>query len=468
MSTKEFDLIVIGTGPAASTVAKKVAKSGRAVAVVESRGYGGTCALRGCNPKKVYTNAGDLIDRARGADGKLATFNHPAIDWHHLLRFKREFTEPVRETSEDSYRELGITTFHGLAKFSGPASVRVGEQTLAGQRIFIGTGAVPVPLDLDGAEHITHSDDFLELDSMPARVAFVGGGYISMEFSHVVARYGSRVSVIDHHPRPLKNFDPDLVDQLVQRSSEIGIDFIGNSKVKVVRKSSHGGWEVTIGDSGNSDSKGSDIDGSTSKQRPTITADLVVHGAGRVPNIAQLNLDAANVEYGRSGIKVDARMRSVSNPKIFVAGDCADTDQPRLTPVANEQARIVVKALWDEAASLKPDYGAVPQVVFTSPCLAAVGLSELQAREQFGDVDVRYEDTSSWGSVRKTGQTCAGYKLLIDRKTDRILGAHLLGPAAEETINLFALAMKFELKASDVKSTLFAFPTFASDVRRMV
>lgn len=463
MSTTEFDLIVIGTGPAASTVAKKVAKSGRAVAVVESRGYGGTCALRGCNPKKVYSNAGDLIDRARGANGKLATFSDPAIDWPNLLSFKREFTEPVRETSEDSYREQGIKTFHGLAKFSGPDSVQVGEQTLVGQRIFIGTGAIPIPLDIDGAEHITHSDDFLELDSMPARVAFVGGGYISMEFSHVVARYGSRVSVIDHHPRPLKHFDPDLVDQLVQRSSEIGIDFIGNSKVKAIGKAPQGAWEVTVGASGDSESKDSD-----SKDRRTIIADLVVHGAGRVPNIAELNLDAANIEHGRSGIKVDASMRSVSNPRIFVAGDCADTDQPRLTPVANEQARIVVKALWDEAASLKPDYGAVPQVVFTSPCLAAVGMSELQAREQFGDVDVRYEDTSSWGSVRKTGQTCAGYKLLIDRKTDRILGAHLLGPAAEETINLFALAMKFELKASDVKSTLFAFPTFASDVRRMV
>lgn len=458
MSTKDFDLIVIGTGPAASTVAKKVAKSGRAVAVVESRGYGGTCALRGCNPKKVYSNAGELIDRVRGADGKLATFKQPAINWGNLLSFKREFTEPVRETSEDSYRELGIKTFHGLAKFSGPASVRVSDQTLAGQRIFIGTGAVPLPLDFDGAEHVTHSDEFLELDNMPARVAFVGGGYISMEFAHVVARYGSRVSVIDHHPRPLKHFDPDLVDQLVQRSSEIGIDFIGNSRVRAIRKTPQGVWEVAVEASGDSDSK----------DRRTITADLVVHGAGRVPNITELDLDAANVEYGQSGIKVDASMRSVSNPQVFVAGDCADTDQPRLTPVANEQARIVVKALWEEDTSLKPDYGAVPQVVFTSPCLAAVGLSELQARRQFGDVDVRFEDTSSWGSVRKTGQTCAGYKLLIDRNTDRILGAHLLGPAAEETINLFALAMKFDLKASDVKSTLFAFPTFASDVRRMV
>lgn len=458
MSTKAFDLIVIGTGPSASTVAKKVAKSGRSVAVIESRGYGGTCALRGCNPKKVYANAGDLIDRARGANGKLATFNDPTIDWSNLLKFKREFTEPVRETSEDSYKKLGIETFHGVARFSGLTSIQVGDQTLGGQRIFIGTGAIPAPLDIEGAAHITLSDDFLELDHMPERVAFIGGGYISMEFSHVVARYGSRVTVIDNHPRPLKHFDPDLVDQLVKRSAEIGIDFIGNSKVKAVRKSAEGAWEVVIGDSS----------GNALEADRNIAADLVVHGAGRVPNIDDLNLDTGNVEHSQRGIKVDACMRSVSNPHVFVGGDCADADQPRLTPVANEQARIVVKALWDESFSNKPDYGVVPQVVFTSPCLTAVGMSETQAREQFGDVDVRHEDTSGWGSVRKTGQTCAGYKLLIDRKTDRILGGHLLGPAAEETINVFALAMKFDLKASDVKSTLFAFPTFASDVRRMV
>ena len=458
MNSSEFDLIVIGTGPAASTVAKKVAKAGRTVAVVESRDYGGTCALRGCNPKKVYTNAGDLVDRARGANGKLARFNDPSIDWPNLLKFKREFTEPIRETSEDSYLQLGIETFHGLASFVDPASIRVGDQTLVGQRIFVGTGAIPVPLDIDGAEHITHSDDFLELENIPARVAFVGGGYISMEFSHVVARYGSRVSVIDRDPRPLDQFDPDLVQQLVQRSGEIGIDFVGNSEVTAIQLNAQGALEVVV--------RGSDSGGSNANAM--ITADLVVHGAGRVPNIANLNLQTANVEYSQRGIKVDASMRSVSNPRIFSAGDCADTGQPRLTPVANEQARIVVKALWEDSPEYTLNSGVVPMVVFTSPSLAAVGLSEQQAREKFDDVDVRYEDTSDWNSVRKTGQTCAGYKVLIDRKTDRIVGAHLLGPGAAETINLFALAMKFELKASDVKSTLFAFPTFAHDVRQML
>ncbi len=466
-NTKTFDLIVIGTGPAASTVSKKTAESGRSVAVVEARDYGGTCALRGCNPKKVYTNASDLIDRVWGANGKLATFNEPSIDWPELLKFKREFTEPVRESSEGSYRKLGIETFHGTARFAGPTTIQVGDQTLVGQRIFIGTGAIPAPLDIEGAEHITHSDTFLELEHMPPRVLFIGGGYISMEFSNVVARYGSRVSLVDQHPRPLKHFDPDLVDQLVKYSANFGIEFLGSSQVEAVRQSADGALEVVVRKP-NGQPQRSDSTKNASSSWRTIVADLVVHGAGRVPNIAKLNLDAADVRHNKRGIEVDQSMRSTSNPRVFVGGDCADTQLPRLTPVANEQARAVVKALWDEAGEHKPDYGAVPQVAFTTPCVAAVGLSELHAREQFEDVDVRHEDTSDWGSVRKSGQTCAGYKVIIDRRTDRILGAHLLGPAAEETINLFALAMKFDLTASDLKSTLFAFPTFASDVRRMV
>ena len=466
---KTFDLIVIGTGPAASTVSKKTAESGRSVAVVEARDYGGTCALRGCNPKKVYTNASNLLDRAWGANGKLATFNQPAIDWSELLKFKREFTEPVRESSEGSYQKLGIETFHGTARFSGPESIQVGDLTLSGQRIFIGTGAMPAPLDIDGAEFITHSDEFLELEHMPPRVLFIGGGYISMEFSQLVARYGSSVCVVDHHPRPLKHFDPDLVDQLVEHSAQFGIEFVGSSKVEAIRKTADGALEVTVSKS-NRTPNGSDAKKSASINisKRTIAADLVVHGAGRIPNIAALNLDAANIQHNQRGIEVDQCMRSKSNPRVFVGGDCADTQLPRLTPVANEQARVVVKALWDEACEHQPDYGAIPQVAFTTPCLAAVGLSEWQAREQFDDIDVRSENTSDWGSVRKDGQACAGYKVIIDPRTDRILGAHLLGPAADETINLFALAMKFDLTASDIKSTLFAFPTFASDVRRML
>ncbi len=453
MSKHSYDLIVLGTGPAAGTVAKKIAEDGKSVAVVEAREFGGTCALRGCNPKKVYTNAGDLVDRARQADGKLGSFDNPSINWSALLSFKREFTEPVVEKSEASFQRRGIDTYHGTASFSGRNRIEVDGRILEADRIFIGTGGSPAKLNFDGEKHLTLSDEFLELADLPEHVTFVGGGYISMEFAHVVARYGRKVTVVDNNSRPLQHFDPDLVDQLVDWSRQKGIDFVLDAMVTGITKPDTGGFRVAYDQNGKSG---------------TIETNLVVHGAGRTPNIAELNLSTGDVESSKKGIVVDKFMRSVSNPHVFGAGDCAASDLPRLTTVANEQARIVVKNLFADSISHEPDYGVVPAVVFTSPCIASVGMSESEARDKVSDCDVRHEDTSQWGTSRKYAQPCSAYKLLVDKSNDRIVGAHLLGPSAEETINLFAFAMKFGHTATDIKSTLFAFPTFASDVRRMV
>jgi len=452
MSESQFDLIVIGTGPSASTVAKKAAGDDKRVATIEAREFGGTCALRGCNPKKVYSNAADLIDRVRGGTGKLIQCDNVRIDWKNLLAFKCEFTEPVAEASEHSFKKRGIETFHGTASFTGPKSVRVDENELTAERIFIGVGSHPRPLEIPGGELAIHSDRFFELSDMPKRVVFIGGGYISMEFACAVARYGSEVTVLQRGEQVLKPFDSDLVAQLVEYSSEHGMRIVTQAEVDSIKDG--GGDSATV----HYEQAG---------KASTIEADLVVHGAGRVPNFEGLNLDAGDVEFSDRGIQIDSFMRSVSNANVFAGGDCVDSGKPALTPTANEEARIVAKNLFAANPEHTPDYGIIPQVAFTVPAIASIGLSQADA-ELAHDVDIRQRDTSTWGSVRKFCQTCAGYKILIDKETDRILGAHLLGPGAEETINLFALAMKHGLTATDIKSTLLAYPTFGSDVRLMV
>ncbi|TWT74078.1 dihydrolipoyl dehydrogenase family protein [Allorhodopirellula solitaria] len=452
MSDSVFDLIVIGTGPSASTIAHKCRSGGKRVAVVEERGFGGVCALRGCNPKKVYTNAADLVDRVRGAAGRLVDDNGVTIDWEQLLAFKREFTQPVLEKSEASYRDKGIATFHGSASFAGPRSIAVDGQILEAERIFVGVGAHPRPLEIPGGKRAILSDEFFELSRLPRRVVFIGGGYISMEFACVAARSGAEVTVLQRPSQVLPPFDPDLVDQLVEYSRERGVKVVTGANVTAI--DGVGGQEMNVMYE-------------TTGAVHSAAAELVVHGAGRIPNLDDLGLDAGEVAFGEHGIQVDPFMRSVSNPAVFAAGDCADSGKPPLTPTANEEARIIVKNLFVDEPTQRPDYGVIPQVAFTVPAIAAIGMSQAEA-EAAHDVDVRSDDTSTWGSVRKTGQRCAGYKVLIDKQSDRILGAHLLGPAAEETINLFALAMKHNLTATDMKSTLFTFPTFASDVRRMV
>lgn len=450
MSEKKFDVIVLGTGPAGSSVAEKLAEQGRSVAIVESREFGGTCALRGCNPKKVYVNAAAVVDSARRSQGRLVHDPGVAIDWKQLLEFKREFTEPVLRTRESSLRKSGISTLAGSARFTSPKTLTVDEQSLSAERFVVATGAKPRPLDFLGYEQVTHSDEFLELSDLPPRLLFIGGGYISMEFAHVAARYGSQVTIVERGNRILDGFDPQLADLLTEYSRKLGIDFRFESEVSAIDTGEQHGYQAAL---------------STGEQ---VACDLIIHGAGRVPNIDALDLAAAEVEFGEKGIVVNEFMQSTSNPRVFAAGDCVASGRPRLTPVANEEARIVSKNLLAGELTSVPDYGSVPAVAFTVPALSSVGLSEAEAREQGVDLQVNFSETSTWGSVRKTGDTVAGYKILIDKSNDRIVGAHLVGPAAEETINIFALALRYEMTATDLKATLFAFPTFASDIRRMV
>lgn len=452
MSGLQFDLIVLGTGPASSTVAKKCADAGKRVAIIESREFGGTCALRGCNPKKVYSNAADLIDRVRGANGKLIEAANAHINWADLHAFKEKFTERIPSRSEQSFKKHGAKTFHGVASFTGANSIRVGEDELTGERIFIGVGAHPRPLDIPGGDLAIRSDAFFELSEIPKQIVFIGGGYVSMELACVAARYGSSVTVLHRGESVLKQFDHDLVAQLTKYSAEHGLEIQVQSEVKSIETA---------------DNRTKMVHYERGGKTVSVEAQLVVHGAGRVPNLDGMNLEAGQVRYGEQGIQVDAFMRSVSNGSVFAGGDCADSGKPALTPTANEDARIVVKNLFAAEPEHKPDYGIIPQVAFTVPAIASIGMLQVEAEESH-DVDIRHKDTSTKNSVRKYGQSCAGYKILVDKKTDLILGAHLLGPAAEETINLFALAMKHRLTARDIKSTLFAFPTFSSDVRLMI
>src|ERR1700694_158690 len=221
--TRKFDVIAIGTGSAASSVTSRCREAGWQVAIVDSRPFGGTCALRGCDPKKVLVGAAEAVDWSRRMKGKGIQAEELQIDWPELMRFKRSFTEPVPQRREDGFAKAGISAFHGRARFTGPTTIQVGEETLEGRYLVIAAGMVPADLQIPGAEQLTTSDQFLELNALPRKILFIGGGYIAFEFAHVAARSGSQVTVLHRGPRPLTLFDPDLVDQLVERTRELGI-----------------------------------------------------------------------------------------------------------------------------------------------------------------------------------------------------------------------------------------------------
>ena len=215
--TQAFDLVVLGVGMAAVSAANKCAAAGWSVAVVDELPYGGTCALRGCDPKKMLRRGAEIIDAVCLMRGKGVEDDGLRINWADLVAFKRSFTDKMPGRIEGNLEENGVTTFHGSANFLNENTVEVGGETrLQGRYFLIATGARPRPLDVPGVEHLIDNAAFMELDDLPKRILFVGGGYISFEFAHIAARAGSEVTIIDRGARPLKAFDPDLVDKLVE------------------------------------------------------------------------------------------------------------------------------------------------------------------------------------------------------------------------------------------------------------
>jgi glutathione reductase (NADPH) len=360
---RTFDLFFIGTGAAASTVANRCRAAGWSVAIVDERPYGGTCQLRGCDPKKVLRRAAEVIDAARLMRGKGIADPGLTIDWPALMRFKRGFTEPVPSRKQQAFAEGGIATLSATARFVAEDAIEVAGERLEARHIVIASGAEPVPLPIEGAEHLTTSDAFLDLDELPPRVLFVGGGYVSFEFAHLAARADAEVVVLDRGERPLKAFDGDLVARLLDRTRGLGITFHARAAVEAIEPA-EGGLRVHA-----------DIDG----RRETFATDLVVHGAGRAPALAQLDLERGKVRADKKGVAVDEHLQSVSNPRVYAAGDAAATAGPPLTPVASLEGQVVASNLLD-GNTRTPDYTGVPSAVFTIPALARVGLDEAEAR----------------------------------------------------------------------------------------
>jgi len=448
---KQFDLVVIGTGSAASTVAHECRSAGWDVAIIDSRPFGGTCALRGCDPKKVLVGAAEVVDWVQRMNGRGVRAENARIEWAELMRFKRSFTDPVPKSSERSFAKAGIVAFHGRAHFVDSTAVEIGEDVLEGRHVVIATGAMPRKLGIPGEQNITTSEQFLELEALPRRIVFIGGGYISFEFAHIAARAGVEVTILHRGQRPLEGFDPDLVNQLVGRTKRLGV------RVEV-------GKEVVA--VGKSDEKFS-VHVSTGGEREMFDADLVVHGAGRVPEIDDLNLAAAGVQTEKRGVSVNEYLQSISNSAVYAAGDAAASGLPPLTPVAAYESRIVASNLL-KGNHRKVEQVALPTIVFTNPPLAAVGLLEDAARQKGLEFRVTHEDTSGWYSSRRVGEECSGFKVLIEHRSDRVLGAHVTGPHADELINVFAVAMQADIPASKLKHALFGYPSLSSDVKYML
>jgi glutathione reductase (NADPH) len=284
------------------------------------------------------------------------------------------------------------------------------------------------------------------MESLPERIVFIGGGYISFEFAHVAAAAGSKPTILHRSDTPLKQFEPDLVRTVVESSEADGIRVITEAPAQEISQNIDGFQVMT--------------------PAGPVQADLVISAPGRIPNIDALDLEKAGIEASKHGIHVNGYMQSPSNHRVYALGDSAAKRYP-LSPVALREAEVTIENILNGNA-MTMDYSVVPSVVFTHPPLTSVGLTEEEAAEAGMEVEVHTGDMSGWASSMRLGEKYGKYKVLIHKSTGMIAGAHIFAPRASESINIFALAMKYEISAEELKKTMFAYPTYVSEITSML
>ncbi|MGF1571579.1 MAG: dihydrolipoyl dehydrogenase family protein [Sumerlaeia bacterium] len=445
-----YNLIAIGTGPGSGGIPAKAIKAGMSVAVVEERAVGGTCALRGCTPKKLLIAAPEAYDFARRMNQNGLDAPNVKLDWPMMRRYKDAFIDKIPPINTHQYTSKGIELLRGHATFVGENTLEIEGKQYSADHVVLATGATPAAIEFPGSEHLLLSDDFFNVPELKGHVVFIGAGYISMEFAHVAARVGCKVTVIHRSDKPLRGFDRDLVEKLLVISRKQGINVVKNTEVKTLTKTPLGFRIVT-----------------TNPDVEPFDCDVVFHGAGRDAKIQDLNLEAANVAHSKKGIAVKPTLQSTTNPHVWAVGDCADNNAPALTSVAALDSLIVADQLFGEK-KLTSNYSGAPTAAFTIPQLCGVGLTEEEAKAQGIDYGVNFSDaTKNYLSYRVNGDALM-HKVLFDKKTDLIIGAHALDYEASEWINVFAMAIRFGITATQIKHSLFAYPSHGAAIRGMM
>jgi mercuric reductase len=440
MSTETYDLIVLGAGSGARDGAGKAAREhGARVAIVESTRWGGSCPNVACRPTKAYLVAAELMHDVRHhAAERGIDLPSPALD----LARTRVWKDSLRRDQESwvqVLRDAGYGVYPGEASFVDAHTVRVGDTTLAAERVLIATGGrtavPPIPGigDVDWLDHVSA----LELTEVPESLLVVGAGPVGLEFAQIFARFGSRVTVVNHGEHIAARADTDAAKELQDALEEEGIEFVLNATVDHLRR----GSAVVAG--------------------RTLDVSHLFLASGRLPNVEALNLDAVGVELGRGGIVVDGHQRT-SAPGVWAVGDVAAG--PWFTPTAQYQARIAVADMFGNGAQAA-DYSVLPTAIFTDPELGAVGLTEAEARAQGHDVGVATHPLRAVTRAQYYGSTRGLYKIVYDRSNRRVLGVHIVSRGASDIVGGLAVALSLGATVDDLAAVHHVYPSFSEGLK---
>jgi len=450
MSSKyDFDLFVIGGGSGGVRASRLAAKTGARVAIAEECGFGGTCVIRGCIPKKLFVYASHFGEDFEDCAGFGWTVSERHFDWNKLIANKNKEIARLEGLYRENVEKAGVEAIVDRAEFEDAHTVQLKKsgKRVTAERFLIATGGHP-SRDIGGApgaEHCITSDEAFYLEKFPRRIVIAGGGYIAIEFAHIFHGLGSEVTLVYRGPKILRGFDDDMRDAVTRSSETRGIRVVVHRVFSKVEK------------------RGDKVFAFTDKHE-MLEADEVMLAIGRKPNTRGMNLDRIGVEVGKKGeIKVNEFSQS-SVPHIWAVGDV--TDRLPLTPVAIHEAMAFVKTVFENDPA-PVDHTFVPTAVFSQPEIGTVGLSETKALARGHSIDV-YK-----ANFRPLKNTLSGraerslFKLVVDSKTNRVLGCHLFGPDSAEIIQAVAVALKMGATKAQFDATVALHPSLAEELVTM-
>ena len=442
MSDAPFDLFIIGAGSGGVRAARMAAQRGARVAVAEDAALGGTCVNLGCIPKKLYSFAAHYAESFEEAHGFGWSVGASSFDWETLKANRRVEISRLNGAYGQLLSTAGVALMRGRARVVGANEVEVDGVRHRAERIVVATGGWPMAADVPGGERAISSNEIFDLARFPARLAVIGGGYIASEFASIFNGLGARVTQLYRGEQILRGFDRDIRSHVAAEMVKKGVDLRVGAKVRALAADVDGATRVVLGDGS------------------SFVADAVLYATGRVPNTDGLGLEAVGVKLDINGaVLVDDRY-CTSVPSIYAVGDVIDRVQ--LTPVALAEAMALVDDLFG-GAERHVDYLHIPTAVFTHPNIGTIGLSEEDARGRFERIRVYRSEFKPLRHTLSGSSERTMMKLVVDDANDRVVGLHMVGADAGETIQGFAVAMKAGATKAIFDATLGIHPTAAEE-----
>ncbi|TAK82932.1 MAG: glutathione-disulfide reductase [Betaproteobacteria bacterium] len=438
----DFDLFTIGGGSGGVRASRVSATYGAKVAIAESNRFGGTCVNVGCIPKKLFSYAAHFREEFEIAAGFGWAVGEPRFDWPTLLANKDREIARLNAVYERVLSLAGVEILRGRATVAGPHAVTIGGKTYSAKHILIATGSWPQVPQIPGREHAITSNEVFSLERLPARAIVVGGGYIAVEFASIFNGLGVDTTLAYRRKRLLRGFDAELGERLGEEMTGKGVKIRYAAEPTAIARQASGALEVTCGDGSRRE------------------VDRVLFATGRRPNTANLGLEAAGVKLAEDGAVLVDKYSNSSVDSIHAIGDV--TNRINLTPVATAEAMWLARTLFRNEPT-PVDHENVPTAVFSDPNLATVGLAEDQARERFGAIDV-YKTTFRALKLTLTPKTERTFmKLVVERASQKVVGAHMIGPDAGEIIQGMAIAVKLGATKAQFDATIGIHPTAAEE-----